>query len=210
MEKNSHIDPKAVVKKLHEETELAIAMRRMSEKFTYDERINDSFHDTYEAHGFNLVQASLVYVLALTLMRIHDTSERSDIYSLRNLFKEILPTSEETNRLGDRASLFEEARNQYKQLRESHLLSRTKTLRDRFIAHAGMLTGEEQLPKYQYLDDFTDKTVSLMEKLSISVLDTHPSYDEVDDIWKKYASKFFDSLIQGQLVANTKPGQVEL
>lgn len=202
MANTSHIDPKAVVKKLHEETELAIAIRRMSEKFTYDERINDSFHDTYEAHGFNIVQASLVYVLALTLMRIHDTAERSDICSLRNLFEELLPTKEETNRLGDRASLFEDARKHYERLRKSHLLSRTKTLRDRFIAHAGMLTGKEQLPKYQYLDDFTDETVSLMEKLSISVLDTHPSYDDVNEIWKKYASRFFDSLIQGQLDAN--------
>ena len=34
------------------------------------------------------------------------------------------------------------------------------------------------------------------------MLDTHPSYDDVNEIWKKYASRFFDSLIQGQLDAN--------
>ena len=132
---NNHKAAKELVRRLSEDAVLLIAIRQVSERFSFDERIKSVFNDTYEAHGFTIVQSSVEYVLVLALMRIHDSSERSDVYSLRKLFDELLPDTEGANNLGDKTTLFEEARTQFKQLKESHLLARTKTFRDKFIAH---------------------------------------------------------------------------
>ncbi|MBL1292881.1 MAG: hypothetical protein COB61_003315 [Thiotrichales bacterium] len=167
----------------------------MNERFSFDVRIDSVFYETYQAHGFSIAQSSIEYVLVLALMRIHDRSERSDIYSLHRLFEEILPSTEGINSLGEKTLLFEKARSQYKQLKGSHLLARTKTFRDKFIAHAGILSGNEQMPKYKHLGKFTDETITLVENLSISILDVSPGLDE---IWKKYATSFFDTIIYGQ------------
>lgn len=197
---------KELVNRLSEDAYLLIAIRQMSERFSFDERIDSVFNNVYQAHGFKLVQSSIEYVLVLALMRIHDTSERSDVYSLSNLFDELLPDTADANNFGDKATLFEDARTQFKELKESHLLARTKMFRDKFIAHAGILSGNEQMPKNEYLGQFTDKTISLIEKLSIIVLDASQDYNFEDDKWKKYASSFFDALIQGQLTSNNKLG----
>lgn len=191
-----------LTKSLVSEIETAISIKSLLVKFAHDERIDEVFNDTYEAHAFNLVEATLIYTLTLNLMRIHDASERNDINSLRVLFDVLLPINDEKSNILENNELFDKSRKLYERLKSSHILSRTKVLRNRFIAHSGILNGKEQLPKYSYLYDLLHQSSAIIENIGIVILKEHRSFDETADIWCGYSSAFFESLIKGQKLKN--------
>jgi len=195
-----------LAKKLVSEMETAISIKSLLVKFAHDERIDEVFNDTYESHAFNLIEATLVYALTMNLMRIHDTRKRNDIYSLRVLFDDQLPINNEKSGSGKDNVLFDEARKLYERLKRSHLLSRTKVLRDRFIAHSGILDGKEKLPKYSYLYDLLHHSSAIVENIGVVILREHRSFEKTGEIWDDYSSKFFESLIQGQKLTNSDNG----
>lgn len=199
------IDSVSTIQKLNKEMGLTIALKNLKDKFTHDDRITDAFNNTIEAHAFNLVRDSIIYALSMSLMRIHDTSDRSDINSLRFLFEKLMPKAEAMRQFGERVKYFEEARNQYNKLKNSHLVSRIINLRHKFIAHHGDITMDVQLPKLKYLDDLTKQTCILIESLnkSITTEDLH-DYEGIEISWNKCATIFFNSLITGQLLRKEK------
>lgn len=190
-----------VVESLMGEISNAIAIKCMLNKFAHDERIEAAYNNTYEAHPFNLIESSLAYALTMCLMRIFDETERDDLNSLRVLFEVIIPETDTSNLLGEDSEKFEEARELYTRMKSSHLLSRTKNLRHKFIAHSAMETGNVQLPKYSYLYELLGFCQKIVDHLALSVRRQNADHEGELYVWERYSSMFFNNLIQGQLNA---------
>jgi len=190
-----------VVESLMGEISNAIAIKCMLDKFAHDERIEAAYNDTYEAHPFNLIESSLAYALTMCLMRIFDETERDDLNSLRVLFEVIFPETDTLNSLVEDSEKFEEARELYTRMKSSHLLSRTKNLRHKFIAHSAMETGNVQLPKYSYLYELLCFGQKIVDYLALSVRHHNVDHEGELYVWEQYSSMFFNNLIQGQLNA---------
>ena len=63
----------------------AIAVREMFERSALKRGVASKFNNTYQAWGYNVIESALLTDLIVTLMRIHDTDERSA--SMPNLIK---------------------------------------------------------------------------------------------------------------------------
>ena len=190
-----------VVESLMGEISNAIAIKCMLNKFAHDERIEAAYNNTYAAHPFNLIESSLAYALTMCLMRIFDETKRDDLNSLRVLFEVIIPETDTSNLLGEDSEKFEEARELYTRMKSSHLLSRTKNLRHKFIAHSAMETGNVQLPKYSYLYELLGFCQKIVDHLALSVRRQNADHEGELYVWERYSSMFFNNLIQGQLNA---------
>jgi intein-encoded DNA endonuclease-like protein len=179
----------------------SIALESLLKKFAHDERIKNSFDETYEAHAFNLVESSLLYTLSMNLIRICDESERDDLNSLRVLFEVMAPLSDAETYFGDGSIQFEKARELYIKLKGSHQIARVKALRHKYIAHNAIKKTKVQMPKYNHIYELLSTCVDIVELLGLSVICENTDYEGEKEIWNKYSSSFFNNLIQGQLSA---------
>lgn len=187
-----------VIEILIEETKLAIALKNMCTKLISNKEFSEAFNNTYEAHGFNLIRDSLTYTLVLTIMRLYDSLDREDTCSLKYLFERILDSDKKIEDAVENSVCFKQAKREYKEIKASHLIARTKAMRHHFIAHKALSTGKEKFPQYQDLYDIVDNTTSLINNLSIGVCGCSLGLEDLDKHWQCYALKLCESMIRGQ------------
>ena len=64
-------DVKVLVERIIKQTEVTIALKTLCRRLNEDDRIADTYNDTYEAHGFVLTRHAVDYAFALGLTRMN-------------------------------------------------------------------------------------------------------------------------------------------
>ncbi len=200
-----------LVQSLVGQTEVAISLKQLCKRLNSDKRAELAYYNTYAGHGFILTRSSVDYAFALSLTRMNEY--RSDVSSLGRFFTvfpenlELIESGilerrlkwvDETEARTDTEQHLreiEEASIMHGELLDSHLWSRTVTLRNKHIAHSAIDRKKIQLPKYEYLYALCDKTVEIVQQVASALLGLGAGFSEHEEIWDMYSEEFFDSMI---------------
>lgn len=189
-----------IVRDLQDQMRHVVALMQMHRVLAYSPDVTPLFNGTREAWGYSIVQQSVLVELVFALCRLHDKSHNTN--SLPTLFSEETATSESKTWLstlpGPRRDAFAKAKSTWSQLCGSHLLSRLRTLRNKFWGHSATDRTGLQMPKYGYVDDLYSRTKEIVELLAFAALDTDPNFDDAEQVWEQHANRFFEVLTAGQ------------
>ena len=191
---------KALIKNLCTDTENAIRIAEVVKIFTEDDRITKIFNDTKEANVFNIIRGSLDYTLIGSVAKIYDTHFKTN--SLHNFFYKLCMTSSlEELKNND---YIKKAKDKYDKFKEDIHLKNIKKLRHKFVAHSAIdrIKYLDIEVKYKHLYETIDKTIPIIQNLSIAVLDCDFENNEGDEqyslknIYKEYSRLFTNRLFK--------------
>lgn len=210
----THEELQEAVKASIKEIDLAIALSCLCRKFNEDDRIEETFNNTYEAHPYNMCRSSIEYCLALALVRCHD--RRRDSHGLSSFF-EMIKDDETYNNLRegilhrrrqnvdeqqalaetqDHLDEIEAARKLHVTLMGSHQYARVKNFRHTQVAHRGRDTENVRHPQIGWLYELTQSSQAVVDLLCKSVLGSHEDFQRGIEIWEEYTRLFFDSMME--------------
>lgn len=191
---------KTIVEHLRQQMYHASSLMKMHQRLDYSPEVTKVFCQTWEAHGFSLIQQSVLFELVFVLCRFHDETDNTK--SFPTLFKDNEGEFKAETFLStlspEQFEAFSNAKSAWKDLKGSHLLSKTKALRNKFWAHSAHQSTKVQLPKYEYIDDLYLKSKQIVEDLSYAILEMDPNFEEVEEHWSIYSDRFFLMLVEGQ------------
>ena len=202
------------VKASIKEIDLAVALGSLCRRFNEDDRIEEMFNNTYEAHPYNMCRSSIEYCLALALIRCHD--HRKDSHGLSAFFnmleddatlinleaglldrrREHVDEEEALADTKDHLEQIETARKLHVDLKGSHQYARVKTFRHTQVAHRGHDTENVQHPQIGWLYELTESSQEVVDLLCKSVLGSHEDFQSGIEIWEEYTRLFFDSMME--------------
>lgn len=196
------------------EVDLATALGCLSRKFNEDDRIAETFDNTYEAHPFVMCRASVEYCLALALIRCHD--HRDDSHGLTALFRSLKSSETMANLrqgilqrrrewvgeeeaqqdLVDHLGQIDEAKELEDRIKGSQKFHRVRTFRHAHVAHRARDTTEVEPAEREWLYELTDSSKDIVQLLCGAILGSSEDFDGGKEIWEEYTRLFFDSMME--------------
>ena len=206
-----------LVRTISGQVDVAISLKQLCQRLNQDERIESVYDHTFEGRGFALIRSSTDYAFALALTRLNEGQKNSanlqgffkayannrEVIKERILARRMKYVEDQQARLETDGHLeqLDNAANAHKDLLGSHQWSRTKSLRDKFIAHNALDRDKVQLPKYGYLYELCDRTASIVSEISAALLGEGTNFSKQNEIWNDYAEKFLESMIAWRQIA---------
>lgn len=196
------------------EIDLAIALTSLSRRFNEDDRIAETFDNTYEAHPFVMCRSSVESCLALALVRCHD--HRRDSHGLTAFFntinddatganlregilnrrREWVDENEAQQDTAEHLQQIETGRAMQVALKGSHQYGRVKMFRHSHVAHRARETGNVQPTHREYLYELADSSKDIVQLLCGAVLGSSEDFEGGEEIWGEYTRLFFDSMME--------------
>lgn len=187
------------------------AARTLLERSTFDSMITDSFNNTFEAHGFNLIVQSLTNELMAGISRLFDPKrpDRASFAMLEHILSDNQvveavcraargwPGVSDSNE--DRArALIHEALHKLGGM-DKLALNRVRQYRHRYLSHS--LIEERikthQPPKFEDAFQLHDLGCFVFEKLNVAITGQHIICSEVNRVWERYADQFWCTCRKG-------------
>ena len=177
---------KDMIKAIEPDITMALELKWLHKKITYDERIPDLWHNTSEGRALELTQRAIALTLIMTLMRIWDNRRKDDVHSFPKLFglltsdgqvRDDVRTMIESwhcqschqDEFGDHIELLEKNAKHFDELTRCETVEQIRTLRHKFLAHNA--TGRtSEFPKHEFLDNLVDESISIFENVAMASL----------------------------------------
>jgi len=172
--------------------------------------LRDSFDQTQEANGLNVIYAALLHGLILSLTKMHDRAswDRASLPTLIALVNNppVLERLQEEaakwpgqSQSGPRAvySNVLQATCEHDRLSQESVLLSLRSLRDINLAHALIIDQRAPGPTYGSLFTVLDATSAIVKKLLLAVLGLNFDPQEFRVEWAKQAELFWDRVRVG-------------
>ena len=204
----------ALADRLVVHTSGAITLKTMCKRFNEDLEPRLFYEKTYEAHGFVVARSALDLALCLSLARLNDRAD--DVNSLPRFFAVLRDSTavveagildgrlqhvsevEARSDTEDRMQQLYGASVKHGNLLGSHQWSRTKAVRNKFIAHSANETSKVQELRYQYVYELCDMTSDIVDSIASAILGLAPNFSEHEALWTDYSRKFLRSMMTGE------------
>jgi len=155
--------------------------------------------------GGNLVRCYKVYLDAIyfefimTLMRMYDTYKSDDTVCFDKLFcylsAEFIQEIENKTQRRIKSKIHS-AQKEYTNLKDSHLIARLKTVRNKMFAHTSANFDKRQVARYGYAEQLLEKTLPMLNNLNSAILGNVEPFDSISKYWKGYAKEFWKILLK--------------
>jgi len=88
------------------------------------------------------------------------------------------------------------AQKEYTNLKDSHLIARLKTVRNKMFAHTSANFDKRQVARYGYAEQLLEKTLPMLNNLNSAILGNVEPFDSISKYWKGYAKEFWKILLK--------------
>ena len=188
-----------IVRALLRNLEDAIETEAVFNRANNDSALHEAYRQTPAAPVYNLVRATLLMQLAMTLVRMHDRPARNRA-SLPHVF-ELLEDQDVMAAFSGEQTVVETicgAREKWLEIKECEPLKRLREHRHRNIAHTLFDMPDTEIPVINDAFELLDGTKPIVAKLVLGVLGG-ADYDleQLRETWWGYADEFWSTAVAG-------------
>jgi hypothetical protein len=142
---------------------------------------------------------AIYFEFIMTLMRMYDTYRSDDTVCFAKLFSYL--SADLSREIESRTQRSVEndiysAQKEYTKLKDSHLIARLQTVRNKMFAHTSVHFDKRQVANYGYAEQLLKKTLPMLNNLNSAIFGNDEPFDNISKYWKGYAKEFWQSLVK--------------